>query len=147
MFKKNFVISNQVARQNAKNDMEKKFYKLMNNSNFGYNCRNNFNNCLLAPVIDELEEMSYIHKHQSVFDPSVKDFFSTTLLEKQINDEFDNKISQLDALGDFYDVRKNPIELEKRTIGLYQQYEKCKEKNPQKRQTKRGRSINSRFRE
>ena len=83
MFKKDFVNSNQVARQNAKTDMEKNFYKLMNNSNF--------ENCFLAPVIDELEEMVYIRRHQSVFDPSVKDFFSTTFLEKQINDEFDNK--------------------------------------------------------
>ena len=41
MFKKEFVISNQVARQNAKTPMEKNFYKLMNNSNFGYDCRNN----------------------------------------------------------------------------------------------------------
>ena len=47
----------------------------MNNSNFGYDCRNNFDNFFLAPVIDELEEMSYIHKHQNVLDPSVKDFF------------------------------------------------------------------------
>ena len=47
----------------------------MNNSNFGYDCRNNFGNCFLAPVIDELEELPYIRKHQSVFDLSVTDFF------------------------------------------------------------------------
>ena len=75
MFKKYFVISDQVARQNAKTDMEKKIYKLMNNSNFGYDCRNNFDNCFLAPLIEELEEMIYIRKRQSRFDPSVKDFF------------------------------------------------------------------------
>ena len=114
MFIKDFVISNQIARQNAKTEMEKNFYKLMNNSNFGYDCRKNFDNCFLAPVIDESEEMSYIRKHQNVLDPSVKEFFSTALLEQQINEEFDNKISQLDLFEDFYEVRKNSFELEKR---------------------------------
>ena len=32
---------NQKSRQEAKNYIEKDFYKLMNNSNFGYDCRNN----------------------------------------------------------------------------------------------------------
>ena len=36
--KKEFVIMNQVSRQNAKTDVKKDFYKLMNNSNFGYDC-------------------------------------------------------------------------------------------------------------
>ena len=106
MFKKEFLISNKVARQNAKTGMEKNFYKLMNNSNFGYDCRNNFDNCSLSPVIEELAEMSYIRKHQSVFDPSVKDFLSSNLLQKQINDEFDNKISQIELKSNFYDAKK-----------------------------------------
>ena len=37
---------NQVLRQNDKNDV-KDFYKLLNNSNFGYDSRNNINNCSL----------------------------------------------------------------------------------------------------
>ena len=35
-FKNEFVITNQVSRPKAKTDVEKDFYKLMNNSNFGY---------------------------------------------------------------------------------------------------------------
>ena len=42
--KKDFVLMNQCARQNAKNDIEKFFYKLMNNSNFGFDCKNSANN-------------------------------------------------------------------------------------------------------
>ena len=44
---KNFVffLMNQKLRQNAKNFIEKGFFKLMNNSNFGYDYRNNLDNC------------------------------------------------------------------------------------------------------
>ena len=75
MFKKDFVISNQVARQNTKTSMEKNFYKLMNNANLGYDCRNNFDNRYFSTVIDEIEEMAIIRKHQDVFDPEISSFF------------------------------------------------------------------------
>ena len=39
--KKEFVLMNQKSRQNAKNNIEENFYKLMNNANFGFDCRNN----------------------------------------------------------------------------------------------------------
>ena len=42
---------NQVSRQNAKTDVEKDFYKLMSNSNFGYDCQNNADNCFFQPNI------------------------------------------------------------------------------------------------
>ena len=35
LFKKNFVLMNRKSRQNAKNAIEKDFYKLMKNANFG----------------------------------------------------------------------------------------------------------------
>ena len=36
---------NEKSRQESKNDIEKDFYILMNTSNFGYDCRNNLDNC------------------------------------------------------------------------------------------------------
>ena len=36
---------NQKSRQNAKNSIGKDFFKLMNNASFGYDCRNNLDNC------------------------------------------------------------------------------------------------------
>ena len=36
---------NQKSRHKSKNDIDKNFYKLMNNSNCGYDCRINLNNC------------------------------------------------------------------------------------------------------
>ena len=35
-FKRDFVLMNQKSRQNTKNAIEKDFFKLMNNANFGY---------------------------------------------------------------------------------------------------------------
>ena len=54
---------NQISGQNAKTNIEKDSYKLMNNSNFGYDCRNNIDNCFFAPIIDEIEEVRCIRKH------------------------------------------------------------------------------------
>ena len=51
---------NQKSRQEAKNSIEKDFYKLMNNSNFGYDCRNNLDNCQFVPIFDELKEIMYL---------------------------------------------------------------------------------------
>ena len=37
-FKKKFILMNKKSRQESKNNIEKDFYKLTNNSNFGYDC-------------------------------------------------------------------------------------------------------------
>ena len=55
--KKDFVIMNQVSRQNAKTDVGKDFLELMNKENFGYDCRKNADNCYFSPIYDELEEL------------------------------------------------------------------------------------------
>ena len=44
-FKKDFMLMNQHLRQNAKNPVEKDFFKLLNNANFGYDCCNNLDKC------------------------------------------------------------------------------------------------------
>ena len=55
-FKKDFVVMNLVARQNAQTYVGKDFYKLMNNANFGYDCRNNADNYYFPPIYDEIDE-------------------------------------------------------------------------------------------
>ena len=45
----------QVSRQNTKSDVEKDFYKLVNNSSFGYGCQNNADNCFFHPIYDEIK--------------------------------------------------------------------------------------------
>ena len=37
----------------------------MNNANFGFDCRNNFNNVKFVPIINEIIEISYI-KNQKI---------------------------------------------------------------------------------
>ena len=49
---------NQNSRQNAENSKEKDFCKLMNDSNFGYDCRNNLGNCQFVPIFDDLKEIT-----------------------------------------------------------------------------------------
>ena len=75
---------NQKSRQNSKNFVEKEFYKSMNNSNFGYDCRNNLDNCQFVPIFDELKEIKYIKKYYNFFDPEVSKFVTSDLIAQEI---------------------------------------------------------------
>ena len=92
-FKKDFVLKNQKSRQNAKNSIEKDFWKLMNNANFGNDCRNNANNTKFEPIIDEINEISYIKKYYNLFDQKVSNFIKSEILEKEIEDNYNNEMS------------------------------------------------------
>ena len=59
-FKRDFVIVNQVSRQKAQTDMEKGFYKLMDNANFGYDCRNNADNWYQNVLIKVLATLFHL---------------------------------------------------------------------------------------
>ena len=66
-FKRNFILMNQKSRQESTNSVEKDFYKLMNNSNFGYDCRNNIDNCKLVPIFDEHNEITFASRYHNIF--------------------------------------------------------------------------------
>ena len=105
---------NQVSRQNAKTDVEKDFFKLMNNANFGYDCRNNAEKCCFSPIYDELEELMYAKTYQNIFDRSISTFVSSEYLERQIEEEFSNKIARLDPNYEYYNATKNSLEIQKK---------------------------------
>ena len=93
-FNKNFILMNQKSRQNAKNSVEKDFYKLMNNSNFGYDCKNNLDNCQFVPIYDELKEITYIKKH-NFSDPKVSKFVTPDLIAQEIEEKFNDDMIKL----------------------------------------------------
>ena len=107
--KKDFVLMNQYSRQNAKNDIEKNFYKLMNNSNFGFDCRNNTNNLRFEPLLNEIEELSYIKKYHSLYDDKVKQFVSSEILEKKIEQDFNQELSEIKEDDQFKNIKINEI--------------------------------------
>ena len=49
-FKNDFVVMNKKSRQTTSSKVEKEFYKVLNNSNFGIDCRNNIYNCYLESI-------------------------------------------------------------------------------------------------
>ena len=40
----------------------------MNNSNFGYDCRNNLDNCKSVRILDEYQELTFVSRYYNLFD-------------------------------------------------------------------------------
>ena len=112
-FKKNFIIKNQMSRQQAKNNIEKDFYKLLNNSNFGYDCRNNLDNCQFIPIFDELQEVSYIKKYYNFFDPAVKSFVTADLIKQDIEQTYLDRLNKIEQDDPYYEAKKNAVDNER----------------------------------
>ena len=76
---------NQKARQKAASSVERDFYKLLNNSNLGIDCRKNIDNCILQPLYDEIGEIAYIKKFCTIFgNETYRDFSSPTVMREEI---------------------------------------------------------------
>ena len=108
-FKEKFILMNQKSRQLSKNNIEKDFYKLMNNSNFGYDCRNNLDNCEFVPIFDELKEITYINRYFNFFDPRVSKFVTGDLIRQQIEETYNDKLIKLDKEDKFYAIKLNSL--------------------------------------
>ena len=81
-FKRDFVVMNQNARKLTKTKVEKDFYKLLNNSNFGNDCRNN-RNCKLELMFNSVEEIRYLKKFANIIqDTKYREFFTPDLLRQ-----------------------------------------------------------------
>ena len=85
-FKQRFILMNQKSRQVSKNDIEKDFLKLMNNSNSGYDCHNNLDNCKFVPIFDEMKELTYVQRYHKIFDPKISEFVTTDLIKQNIEE-------------------------------------------------------------
>ena len=111
--KKEFVLMNQKARQHAKNDIEKNFYKLMNNANFGFDCRNNADNLKFDPLIDEINELTYIKRYHNLFDPKVQKFISSKILEDHIEEEYNQNVANIKENDPFKNLRMTELQNQK----------------------------------
>ena len=122
------VMMNQVSHQDAQTD--KDFYKLMNNANFGYDCCNNADNCYFSPIYDEIDELSFAN---FIFDQGISDFVSSEILESQIEEEYLNKIANLDPNDEYFEARKSSLEIQKKKeIDLLFSMKKSRQKKHKK---------------
>ena len=96
-----------------KNNVEKDFYKLINNSNFDYGCRNNLDNCKFVPIFDEYKELTYIHRYHNIFDQKVSQFITSELLRTDFEEKFKDKLSKLDKEDKFYEIKLPTIKPER----------------------------------
>ena len=133
-FKKDFIVMNLITCQNVQTDVEKDFHKLMNNAKFGYDCRNNADNCYFSPIYDEIDELSFAKRYQNIFDLDISDFASSEIPDRLTEEEYLNKIANLDLKDEYFDARKNSLEIDKKEkrnrLGLFN--EKIKTKNTKK---------------
>ena len=106
---------NQKSRQKSKNDIEKDFYKLMNNSNVGYDCRNNLDTCKFVPTYDELKERTYIETYHNIFHPKISEFVTTDLIKQNIEATYPEKLIKLDKEDKFYQVKLDTLNTERLT--------------------------------
>ena len=104
---------NQKSRQQSKNSIEKDFYKLMSNSNIGYDCRNNLDNCKFVPIFDEFKEITYINRYHNIFDPKVSQFVTSDLLKADVEENYKDKLWKLDKEDRFYEIKLQTIKTER----------------------------------
>ena len=67
----------------------------MNNSNFGYDCRNNIDNCKFIPIFDKYNEITFINRYH-IFDQKVSQFVTSDLLKLEIDKPCSDKLMKLD---------------------------------------------------
>ena len=111
-FKQEFVLTNQRKRQEAKSSIEKDFYKLINNANFCNDCRDNRNNTKFQPIADEIEEITYMKKY-NLSDNSVSKLVNSDILERQVNQEFEQNLPTVKFDDPFRAVKIQSLELVK----------------------------------
>ena len=134
-FKQKFILMNQKSRQQSKNSVEKDFYKLMNNSNFGYDCRNNLDNCKFVPIFDEYKEITFINRYHNIFDSKVSQFVTSDLLKADVEEKYNDKLSKLDKEDRFYEIKLQTIKTERlQQLEAAEKFDKQKKKN--KKRTK-----------
>ena len=77
----------------------------MNNANFGYDCRNNLDNCQFVPIFDEMNEVTYLKRYYNYFDKEVSKFVSCDLIRAEVEEKYNNSVMKLSKDYKFYQVK------------------------------------------
>ena len=112
-FFKKIILMNQNSREKFKSSIEKGFYKLLNNSNFGYDCRNNLDNCQFVPIFDEYKEVTCVGRYFNFFDPRVSQFVTGDFVRQEIEEKYNDKLIKLDKEDKFYPIKLNSLNAER----------------------------------
>ena len=104
---------NQKSRQQSKNSVEKDFFKLINNSNFWYDCRNNIDNCKFVSIFDEYMKITFINRYRNIFDKKVSKFVTPDLLKAKIEEKYNDKLTKLDKEDRFYEIKLQTLKTER----------------------------------
>ena len=102
---------NQKFRQEAENKIESDFWKLLNNANFGYDCRNNLDNCIFEPMIDEINELSFIRRYyNNLFDKDIRPFVTPRILQDEITQKFNDERQKTTEEDPIFAVKLRSLE-------------------------------------
>ena len=112
-FMRNFILINQRSRQNTKNYIQKDFYKLMNNADFGYDCQNDLNNCQFIPIFDEMNKVTYLKQYYNYFDKEVSKFVSSDLIRAEVEEKYNNSFMRHSKDDKFYEIKLSALKSEK----------------------------------
>ena len=133
-FKRNFILMNQKARQEAGDKVESDFCKLLNNANFGYDCRSNLDNCKFEPINDEINELSFIKRYYSnIYDRIVQPFITSRVLKEEMDERFNNVRQKIKETDKFYAAKIRSIETRKKAENEALERFKEREKEHHKR--------------
>ena len=128
VLRREIVLMNQKSRQNAKNAIKKNFFKLMNNTNFGYIYGNNANNPKFDRIIHEVNEITYIKKYYKLFGSKISSFVNNGILEQEVEPNFQRQIPNVIYDDPFRSPKINPIKNDnKKDIDVLESLKKMKE--------------------
>ena len=94
------------------------------------------NNLKFEPLIDEINELTYIKKYHNLFDNKISSFVSSEILEKNINQEFEQEIVLIRDNDPYKNARITQLENKKQTDISSLDCLKQKEKKLKKRKIK-----------